>query len=121
MAKVAIIGAGSITFTRRLVMDIMTVPELQNTSFSLMDISEEGMTVKLFEIPPEFVNYKAGQELLLRDDDVYDWSINRNGTLIGGFSRRLQREHIAQEERHQFDLYSGAIAFVPIEDISGKT
>jgi alpha-galactosidase len=41
MAKIAIIGAGSITFTRRLVMDIMTVPELQDTSFSFMDISEE--------------------------------------------------------------------------------
>ena len=41
MAKIAIIGAGSITFTRRLVMDIMTVPELQETAFSFMDISEE--------------------------------------------------------------------------------
>ena len=41
MAKVAIIGAGSVTFTRRLMMDIMTVPELRNTRFSLMDISEE--------------------------------------------------------------------------------
>jgi alpha-galactosidase len=49
MAKVAVIGAGSITFTRRLVMDIMTVPELQDTSFSFMDISEEylGRVTKL--------------------------------------------------------------------------
>ena len=82
----------------------------------LVDTSDEGLTVELFEMPPEFVNHRAGQQLLLRCDDVYDWSINRNSTLIGGFSRRLLREHIPPEERQQFDLYSGAIAFAPIDE-----
>ncbi|MCP4895499.1 MAG: DUF2314 domain-containing protein [bacterium] len=83
----------------------------------LTDVSSDSLTVQLFEMPPEFVNYRAGQNLALRDDEVYDWCINRNGTLIGGFSRRLQRELIPSEERPQFDLFSGAIAFAPIDEL----
>jgi alpha-galactosidase len=43
MIKIAIIGAGSLTFTRRLLMDILAVPELQDTHFYLMDIDPEGL------------------------------------------------------------------------------
>ena len=40
--KIAMIGAGSIGFTRRLMHDILTVSELQDTIFALMDISDGG-------------------------------------------------------------------------------
>jgi alpha-galactosidase len=40
LIKVAFIGAGSVGFTRRLLMDILAVPELRDTEFRLMDISE---------------------------------------------------------------------------------
>jgi alpha-galactosidase len=33
------IGAGSVGFTRRLLMDILAAPEFQDTEFRLMDIS----------------------------------------------------------------------------------
>jgi len=39
--RIAIIGAGSLTFTRRLVADILAVPEFHNTEFRFMDIDEE--------------------------------------------------------------------------------
>lgn len=41
--KVAFIGAGSLGFTRRLAMDILAVPELQDTVFSLTDISARNL------------------------------------------------------------------------------
>jgi alpha-galactosidase len=41
--KIAMIGAGSIGFTRRLMQDILTVPELQDTEFAFMDISKENL------------------------------------------------------------------------------
>jgi len=41
--KVAMIGAGSILFTRRLIQDILTVPELQDTEFALTDISKPNL------------------------------------------------------------------------------
>ena len=49
--KVAMIGAGSIGFTRRLMGDILAVPELQDTMFAFMDLSERnlGMIAQLAE------------------------------------------------------------------------
>lgn len=41
--KVAIIGAGSIGFTRRLMGDILTVPELADTTFAFTDISQQNL------------------------------------------------------------------------------
>ena len=41
--KVAMIGAGSIGFTRRLVQDILTVPELEDTEFAFTDISKRNL------------------------------------------------------------------------------
>jgi alpha-galactosidase len=41
--KVAVIGAGSIGFTRRLMQDILTVPELADTRFSFTDISSRNL------------------------------------------------------------------------------
>jgi alpha-galactosidase len=41
--KIAMIGAGSIGFTRRLMRDILSVPELADTTFALTDISEQNL------------------------------------------------------------------------------
>ena len=41
--KVAIVGAGSIGFTRRLVRDILSVPELADTAFAFQDISQDNL------------------------------------------------------------------------------
>ncbi len=41
--KIAMIGAGSIGFTRRLMRDLLTVPEFQDTVFAFTDISERNL------------------------------------------------------------------------------
>lgn len=41
--KIAMIGAGSIGFTRRLMHDILSVPELAGTQFAFMDISQPNL------------------------------------------------------------------------------
>ena len=41
--KVAVIGAGSIGFTRRLMKDILSVAELQDTEFGFHDINERNL------------------------------------------------------------------------------
>lgn len=41
--KVAMIGAGSVGFTRRLMQDIVAVPDLSDTTFALMDINEHNL------------------------------------------------------------------------------
>ena len=47
--KIAMVGAGSIGFTRKLLHDILAVPELVDTHFAFMDISEQnlGMVAQL--------------------------------------------------------------------------
>src|SRR4029079_10629783 len=41
--KIAMIGAGSIGFTRRLMRDILAVPELADTTFAMTDISSANL------------------------------------------------------------------------------
>jgi len=41
MAKIVLIGAGSHTFSRHLITDILTFPELRDSTISLMDIAQE--------------------------------------------------------------------------------
>ncbi|MDP7743549.1 MAG: alpha-glucosidase/alpha-galactosidase, partial [Lentisphaeria bacterium] len=41
--RIAFIGAGSCGFTRRLVSDILTVPEFAETTFAFMDINERNL------------------------------------------------------------------------------
>ena len=41
--KIAVIGAGSVGFTRKLMRDILSVPELQDTHFALTDISRPNL------------------------------------------------------------------------------
>ena len=41
MAKIAFIGAGSTVFTRNLVGDLLSMPELRDSTFALMDIDAD--------------------------------------------------------------------------------
>jgi alpha-galactosidase len=41
--KIAMVGAGSIGFTRRLMRDILAVPELAETTFAMADISQSNL------------------------------------------------------------------------------
>ena len=41
--KIAMIGAGSIGFTRRLMADILTIPEMADTEFAFTDLSQHNL------------------------------------------------------------------------------
>lgn len=55
MAKITFIGAGSVVFAKRLLMDILSYPELSDSEIALMDINKErldliyALTKKLIE------------------------------------------------------------------------
>lgn len=46
--KIAVIGAGSLTFTRTLLADILSVEELQDTVFSFTDINKRNLDMATF-------------------------------------------------------------------------
>ena len=78
--KVAVIGAGSITFTRRLMSDILTVPELRDTRFAFTDINKR--------------NLDMATRLARRDERAYPSVCERGATKPGGMDRRRYREVI---------------------------
>jgi alpha-galactosidase/6-phospho-beta-glucosidase family protein len=43
--KISIIGAGSIIFTRKLIKDLLSYPDLRNVKISLMDIDSERLDI----------------------------------------------------------------------------
>lgn len=45
MIKIAILGAGSVVFTKNLTGDILSYPEFKNATFTYMDIDEERLKV----------------------------------------------------------------------------
>ncbi|HIE43585.1 MAG TPA: hypothetical protein EYP78_02160 [Candidatus Omnitrophica bacterium] len=47
MPKITFIGSGSLGFTRRLITDILSFPELQESDFSLIDIDEKRLDYSL--------------------------------------------------------------------------
>ena len=79
MIKVAFIGAGSVGFTRRLLMDILAVPELRDAQFRLMDISAENLDMavnlcrKMVEennLPTKVISTMSRKEALRNADYV---------------------------------------------------
>ncbi len=41
--KIAIIGAGSVGFTKKLISDLLKVPEFEEVEFALTDINEQNL------------------------------------------------------------------------------
>ena len=88
--KIAMIGAGSIGFTRRLMRDLLAVPELQDTTFAFSDISELnlGMVTQLCQrdidssgVPAKILS-TTDRRAAIADSD-YVISMIRQGGLDG--------------------------------------
>ena len=85
--KVAMIGAGSIGFTRRLMQDILVVPELADTTFAFMDISERNleMVTQLCERDiaannlPAIIKATTNQREAIADSDYIICTIRQGG------------------------------------------
>ncbi|MFK7800663.1 MAG: alpha-glucosidase/alpha-galactosidase [Anaerolineae bacterium] len=85
--KIAMIGAGSIGFTRRLMQDILAVPELADTTFAFMDISEENldMVTQLCQRDiqannlPATVTATLDQRAAIKDSDYIICTIRQGG------------------------------------------
>jgi alpha-galactosidase len=62
--KISFIGAGSVGFTRKLVTDILTVPELQEIEVSLMDINSANLEM-IFHILERDINANGFKQVRL--------------------------------------------------------
>jgi uncharacterized protein YegJ (DUF2314 family) len=85
----------------------------------LEDIDEAKFRSHLFEVPPELTSYESGETIECTLDELQDWAIIKSGTLVGGFSMRLQRAHIPEVKRHAYDLFTGTLSYAPLAEIPG--
>ncbi|MDR1446581.1 MAG: alpha-glucosidase/alpha-galactosidase [Treponema sp.] len=67
--KIAFIGAGSVGFTRRLVADILTVPELQETEICLEDIDPSNLDMIYNVLNRDITENKLGKVKLSKTTD----------------------------------------------------
>ena len=77
----------------------------------------EGMFSGIFfEVPPEFQKWhQVGQRLGFDPEDVFDWMVEENGHLRGGFTIRVTRGHLESDEKKaRYDEYIGVSSYEPL-------
>lgn len=93
MAKIALIGAGSVVFTQNLVTDLFLFPELRDSHIALMDIDAERLKVA-DHIVRQVVREKGGDEgqvsaTLNRREAITGADYVVNTVQVGGFEATL--------------------------------
>jgi uncharacterized protein YegJ (DUF2314 family) len=62
-----------------------------------------------FEVPPALREWHSpGQELEFEGEDVFDWMVNDDGVVHGGFTLRVMRGRLPESEREAYDQRVGA-------------
>lgn len=62
-----------------------------------------------FEVPSEMQKWhQVGKRLKFRGEDIFDWMVlTEDGHLTGGYTLRVSRANLPEDERAQFDQYVG--------------
>lgn len=72
------------------------------------DDEEDRLVGSFFEVPESLrAWHSVGQELEFEPEDVFDWSVNEGGRMLGGFTLRLARNRRPEPERADFDRHIG--------------
>lgn len=69
---------------------------------------------EFFELPQEMQKWhKVGQRLGFDKEDVFDWMIiDSNGQLRGGYTLRVSRSKLPENERVEFDKHVGVSVYM---------
>lgn len=72
-------------------------------------ILDDGMFIgTFFEVPVELSQWhQVGRQLRFEEADIFDWFVNEDGLMHGGFTMRVQRSRLPVGERAAFDAYTG--------------
>jgi uncharacterized protein YegJ (DUF2314 family) len=80
----------------------------------IVKVEPDGFITETFEAPQAFPELKAGTQLFIKNADVVDWMLIDNGTMHGGYTSRLQRSRLPEDQRENFDNYVGARQYAPL-------
>lgn len=84
---------------------------------NLVEVRVDSLVGEVFEAPPELKAVTVGKRVEVKFNHISDWSIRKSGTLIGGYTLRLNREWTKPELRSQWDLHTGFISYAPLTEI----
>ena len=77
-----------------------------------IQVTPEGYRGVLGNDPYELTTVKAGETLSLARSDISDWIVVDDGKLVGGYTMRVLRSRLPENERAAFDAQNG----ITIED-----
>ena len=71
--------------------------------------SDDGLfSAEVFELPEELSEWhQVGQRLAFESEDIFDWAVNERGTMHGGYTLRVARAALPEENRAEFDRRLG--------------
>jgi uncharacterized protein YegJ (DUF2314 family) len=68
-----------------------------------------------FELPEKLTKWhQLGERLNFEATEIFDWMVNDNGRLHGGFTLRVARAHLPQSDREAYDQYTGVKSWEPL-------
>lgn len=79
-------------------------------------VTDSGFEASVFEAPPDFPALSLGSRHFIADVDVADWAVVIAGVMHGGYSMRMQRARLPEDERASYDEYVGASSYAPLPE-----
>lgn len=72
---------------------------------------------EFFEVPTELKKWhQVGERLGFEGEDIFDWMvITEDGRLFGGYTLRVTRSKLPEEEKADYDRYVGVKVYEPVE------
>lgn len=68
-----------------------------------------------FEVPAAFQKWhKVGDQLAFDSEDIFDWMVLCKGELQGGFTLRVSRSRLPEEQREDYDRYVGISTYAAL-------
>lgn len=67
------------------------------------------------QVPNEMQKWhKPGERIGFYSDSIFDWAVNDNGHLHGGFTIRAARERLPDARREAYDRFVGVSVYEPV-------
>jgi hypothetical protein len=72
-------------------------------------------SAEFFEVPEDFTKWhKVGDRLAFAPEDIFDWAVNDNGTMLGAYTMRVTRSRLPEHKRADFDRNLGVQRWAPV-------
>lgn len=81
---------------------------------SVHGLTDDGFTAEVFEAPPEFPALMLGSRHAISNSQVADWAYIQSGVMHGGYSLRVQRSRLPEDQRAVYDSFIGASSYAPL-------